>query len=1012
MKNNYGSAFFLFLCFLLFIPFITCGPYAYAAPYAPPDRLHTDNCISLLQQQVRGTVRDPAGEPLPGVIVQVKTSTRGTSTDLDGNYEISASPDDTLVFSSVGSDTREVPVNGRNVVNVLLSERATALDAVTINAGYYRTTQRERTGNIAKVSAEEIGDQPVISPLEALQGRMAGVEVVQQSGIPGAAPSIYIRGRNSLRNGLGDNGNLPLYIIDGVTINSSPLLSLNQFTSGTGTDPLSALNPNDIASIEVLKDADATAIYGSRGANGVILITTKTAMGSAQKTKVNVQLYGGISRVAHFVDLLDTREYLALRRQAFENEGATPTESNSPDLLLWDQDRYTDWQRKLFGGTAQVTNMNLDVSGGSETTSFRLGGSYQKEGSVFPGDYAFEKKTVSLNLNHHTVDERFRMSLTANYGITDNDLFSSNSFVRNAFSLPPNAPAIYNPDGSLNWENSTWDNPLALLERDGRTESQNLVSNLGLQYRLMEGLVLKANLGYTYLDSKERIKIPVESYDPALRDRISPNSQHALIKRKSWIAEPQLTYKESWGDHHLDALVGATFQVNKSSTLRMTGRGYSNSHFIGNLGAADAVSVNEDREIAYKYNAVFARIGYNWARTYFVNLTGRRDGSSRFGPDNRFANFGAIGAGWIFSRENFTKNAFSWLSFGKLRGSYGLTGNDQIGDYRYLDTYEATPGPGGLYPTHLTNPDFSWETNRKLEAALELGFLRDRVNLNLSWYRNRSSNQLVGYPLPALTGFTTVEANLPATVENTGWEIELSSRIIESGGFSWRSSVNVSLPSNKLIRFDNIEQSSYANSYRVGKSLNIATLYQFDGVDPVTGFYRVIDADDNGSYDFKDRTVTIDLGRTYFGGLGNRLSYNNLTLNFLFEFVKQKGKKFFNGVPGFMANTVNRANLDRNIPADGQRPTQSITGFIAYSNAYSSNFGITNTSFVRLKTLSLGYSLPKWVLEKLRLSNVEFFLHGQNLLTFTDYRGLDPQNPGVGELPALQSTTVGVRLNL
>lgn len=990
-------------------------PIAFFLIGLPGSLLGNHNNISppdFLQQQVGGTVSDPEGLPLPGVTIMIKNRGRGTTTDLDGSYTLDAAVNDTLVFSYVGFKTQSVPVAGQSRIEVALEETATALDAVTINAGYYNTTQKEATGNIAKVTAAEIENQPVINPLEALQGRMAGVQVVQPTGIPGAAPSIQIRGQSSLRNGLGNNGNLPLYIIDGVPINSNPLQSINRFTSGYGIDPLNSLNPSNIESIEILKDADATVIYGSRGANGVILITTKTGKGINQKTEVDVRYYGGISRVTNFVDLLDTQEYLALRRRAFSNDGVEPTESNAPDLHVWDQDRNTDWQEKLFGGTAQVTNLSLDVSGGNETTSFRVGAAYQMQGTVFPGNYSFEKKTVNLNLNHQTENKKFQMNLTVNYGINDNELFSSGTFVSDALALSPNAPQLYNPDGSLNWESSTWDNPLAQLERDGNSEVNNLVSNLGLQYRILEGLTLKANLGYTYLDSEEQIKTPLESYDTAVWDRVSPRFQHSFIKRKSWIAEPQLIYNKSIENHNLDALIGTTFQQNINSRIGISGTGYSNSHFLGNLDAADAVSITGDETLVYKYSALFARLGYNWDRTYFLNLTGRRDGSSRFGPDNRFANFGAVGAAWIFSREKFLKNS-TVLSFGKFRGSYGVTGNDQIGDYRYLDTYETTPGPGGLYPTQLTNPGFSWETNKKVEAAVELGFFKDRINLDVSWYRNRSSNQLVGYPLPALTGFTTVEANLPATVENTGWEVEFTSLNLEGRQFSWRTNFNLTIPKNELVAFPNIEQTSYGNSLKVGESLNIASLYAYDGIDPETGLSQVVDANEDGRYDFDDKTIYVDLGRTYYGGLGNQLNYNNISLNLLFEFVKQKGRKVYNGVPGFLGNAIDygtNAYSEEIVGTDGQIATQSIGGLISYLNALESDFSVTDASFIRLKTISLGYTLPKEILTKSKISSAQLFVHGQNLFTITKYPGLDPQNPGVINLPVLQSITAGLNL--
>ena len=1004
MKNNYSRLIWEALIILGGILFFLSKS-AHAA---------TTTTLAFQQQEISGVVQDQNGLPIPGVTVTVKNTNRGTVTNLDGEYSITAPASGIVVFSYIGYKTVEIPVDNNEEISIQLEEDVSALGEVQINAGYYNTTKRESTGSISRVTAEEIELQPVTSPIEALQGRMAGVEIIQQTGIPGAAPTIRIRGQNSLRTGLGNNGNLPLYIIDGMPINSAPIASINQFSNNTGTDPLNGINLANIESIEVLKDADATAIYGSRGANGVVLITTKTGNLGQKKDNFEGQVYSGVSSVPQFLDLLNTPQYLALRRQAFINDDIEPTISNAQDLLLWDQNSQTDWQKELFGHSAPTFNASVNYSGGSKHTSFSVGASYLNQGSVFPGKYAFEKKTANLSLTHESSDQKFRANIAMNYGITNNDLFSSNNFVETALNLPPNAPALYNNDRSLNWEDSTWENPLAAQESDGKTKSDNLVANLGLEYKITDGLNLKANFGYTTLNSKDDILIPLQLYDPAIRDRIANRSQHTQTTRRSWIAEPQLTYSKSFNKHQIDALIGTTFQKNTDSRLSLNGTGYANDHLIGNLNAADAVSVSLDQLLIYNYQAGFARLGYNWDKKYFINLTGRRDGSSRFGPENRFANFGAIGAAWIFTQNTSIKNNLSFLSFGKIRFSYGSTGNDQIGDYRFMDTYEATPGPGGLYPTQLTNFHFSWESTKKLEAALELGFFDNGLNLNLSWYRNRSSNQLVGYTLPAITGFTSVEANLPATVENSGLEVELSSNIVETKDFKWQGSLNLSFPRNKLIAFEGLDESAYATVYEVGQPLNIIKQYQFDGVNPETGFYQVADIDGNGTFNFEDRIIINNLGRQYFGGFGNQISYKSFSLNFLLEFVKQQGLSYDSGVPGFETNilddgkyTINGQPANQNV----QRPSQSISGFLAYRNFLGSSLRTTDASFIRMKSINLNYRLPQALTNQLPFSDLRIFIRGQNLFTITDYNGLEPQNPGSTNLPILRSITGGLQFN-
>jgi TonB-linked SusC/RagA family outer membrane protein len=968
----------------------------------------------LPQQELKGVVSDQSGMPLPGVTVIVKGKNRGTTTDIDGKYSIAIEPEDVLIFSFIGFKSLEVLVNGRREILVAMEEDISSLGEVQINAGYYSTTKRESTGNISRVTAKEIELQPVTSPLQALQGRMAGVEIVQPSGVPGTAPIIRIRGQNSLRNGSDDNGNLPLYIIDGVPVISSAITGINSLNS-LGIDPLNTLNLSNIESIEVLKDADATAIYGSRGANGVILITTKKGKGFDQETTVEVSLYSGIGEVSNKMKLLNTEQYLNIRKAAFENDGLEPTVDNAEDLVLWDQNRYTDWQEELFGGTSKITNMNLAVSGGNATTSFRLGGSYHKEGTVFPGDFSYNKVTAGIHLNHTSENKKLGVNLSVNYGVDNNDLFNGDSFVSDALYLSPNAPAIYNEDGSLNWENNTWDNPFALMYNTTTAQVNNIVANLGLSYQLTKGLSLKTTAGYTNLNSEQSTITLKKTYRPDFRDNLSPSSRHSYTKRRSWIIEPQLVYNNNFGDGNLDALVGVTFQQSENNRLFLMGTGYAAESLIGNLDAADEVTILDNTTTDYKYNAIFGRIGYNWQKKYFINFTGRRDGSSRFGPDKRFANFGAIGMAWIFSEESFINDNISFLSFGKLRGSYGTTGSDQIPDYGYLDAYGPTPGPGGLFPTQLTNPDYSWEENKKLEAAIDLGFIRDRINIGVSWYRNRSSNQLVGYPLPSTTGFATIQANLPATVQNTGWEFELSTANIQSKNFRWQTFINITIPENKLIDFPNIEQTSYANIYRVGHPLNIGLLYQFDGIDPETGFYRIADINEDGRFDYEDRIVIRDNGRKFYGGLNNNIQYKNFAIQFLWEFVKQDAGKPYFPNPGSMVNqplevfNAIQNNGDNN---QIQEVSQSLAASRAYSYARTTDHFSSDASFLRLKTLSISYNLPAILSQKLGITMGNVFLNAHNLATITNYIGLDPQNTAGTVIPVLQTITCGLQINL
>ena len=995
MKNNYTCCHWAVPLYLLFY---------FLGQLQVQARTTTTN-HKVLQQLIRGAVSDQQGLPLPGVNILIKGSRQGVMTNLDGSYSITAAIGDTLSYSFMGYTTKILVVTNDFKGDIQLQQNADALSEVVINAGYYNTTERERTGNIARVSGEDIQLQPVVNPLQALQGRMAGVEVTSGGSHPGMASTIKIRGTNSLR----EEGNYPLYIIDGVPINSTPI-ETNSLMAAAGIDPLNSLDVSNIKSIEVLKDADATAIYGSRGANGVVLITTKK--GTAASSGVTARYYTGVATVSERLDLLNTRQYLAVRNRAFENDGVEKTARNAYDLLLWDQKRYTDWQDFIYGGTSRTTNAKLDYSGGSEQTSFRLSGGYFSQGTVYPGDYNYHKITGSFRLNHHSKNKKFNLNLSTNYGVDVNTLTGGVSYNLSNVFLPPNAPAIFQDNGQLNWQDwgdAGLDNPLAGFFNTGETNTNTLITNLGLSYQLFEGLELKTSLGYTHLNSREILKRPLRSYNPA--DALNHRSSHINSYRDSWIIEPQLHYSLKVEKLAVNAILGGTFQENTSSLERFQGTGYASEALIGNLGAAESIVNASGENTTYRYAAIFSRIGLNWDRKYYLNFTGRRDGSSRFGPNNRFANFGAIGAAWIFSDEKLIENALPFLSFGKLRASYGTTGNDQIGDYGYLDAYEATIAAGGLYPTGLANPNYSWEINKKLEGGMELGFLKDRLRLGISYYRNRSSNQLVGYPLPYLTGFTSVQANLPATVENRGWEIEWTSQNFNGRDFRWQTSFNISLPKNELLSYPDIEQSPYANTYRVGHPLNISLLYNYTGIDPETGFYTVEDSNGDGSYDYQDRNSIQDNNRSFYGGLSNQLTYKGFSLQFLWEFVKQEGR-----ITSFSAGAIRNANrmiLSRLEGDDTpyQQISQTVAASTAYNRVLNTSFPIRDASYFRLKTLSLAFKFPKNLVTKLGLKQMQLFLHGQNLITITDYDGLDPERPGLG-LGNLRTITGGIEINL
>lgn len=966
------------------------------------------------QQQITGTVTEH-GNPLSGVTVSIKGKSTAVITDFDGHYSIAAAPADVLIFSFMGYKTIEMPVNSKTVINVVLQEDATNLQEVKVNAGYYNVKESERTGSIARITAAAIETQPVTNVLATMQGRMAGVNIVQESGIAGGGFSINIRGLNSLREG----ANAPLYVIDGVPYSSDPISDRQTSTSIPGDgNPLGSINPGDIESLEILKDADATAIYGSRGANGVVLITTKK--GKAGKTTFTINSNHSSGTVSKMMPLMNTPQYLAMRQEAFANDGIVSYPANAYDVNgTWDPSRYTDWQKKLTGGTSEVMGLQASVSGGSEQTKYLFSGNYRTESSVFPGDFLYKRGGARLSFDHASEDKKFRITFSGSYTAQHNDL-PWIDFVTLSRQLAPNAPALYDADNKLNWENSTWENPLANLESKNIAQTTDLIVNSLLSYRVAKNLEFKTSLGFTDLVNEDNRSIPATVYNPAYNLGSQYSSIYSnTLSRRSWIIEPQLNWRRDFGKSKIDVLVGASYQNQDSKKLLSLASGFTSNSLLSDLASASVTLILNNDAILYKYQAFFGRANYTFVDKYIVNLTGRRDGSSRFGPGKQFATFGAIGGAWLFYKEPLLAENSSWLSFGKLRSSYGTTGNDQIGDYQFLNTYNSSGyqygGTNGLQPARLYNADFGWETNKKFEAALELGFFNDRIFLTTAWYRNQSSNQLVGLPLAGTTGFSTIQTNLDASVENTGFEATLRLVTIKNNNFSWTTNFNVTRATNKLISFPGLAASGYRNDYVIGQPTTIKKLFHFTGVDPQTGLYQFKDVNGDGVISFEnDRETVRDFNPDFYGGLQNLFVFKGLQLDFLFQFVKQENFNF--------ANTQRFAGLLSNQPsayvnswheagdlAPYQRYTTGTDQQVMQASEYFglSDGAVSDASYIRLKNISLSYDFPSELLPQVgcRLS-----LQAQNLLTITSYKGGDPEFTQGGTLPPLRVISAGVQL--
>ncbi len=997
---------------------------------------------SPLPPDIRGRVVNEAGDPVEGVSVKIKGSNNGASTDVNGVFLLKGIDGPVvLVFSSTNIEEQEIRTGSRNDLVVRVKTKVSKLDEVQIVA-YGTTTQRYNVGSVSKVTSEEIAQQPVQNPLAALEGRVPGLVVTQTSGVPGAAFKIQVRGQNTLFAGAFsrpmDN---PLIIVDGVPF-APQNKNLNQFGSLAtknsividndalnGISPFNSINPSDIESIEVLRDADATAIYGSRGANGVVLITTKK--GKPGKVKFDMNVYGGGSRVTRTMKMMNTQQYLAMRREAIDNDGLTSYLTDPayavyfPDLVVYDTAKYTDWKKYFMGNTARTTDVYASLSGGATGTRFMVSAGYHRETFIFPGDFSDKHVSTNMNLHHNTADGKLVIDFSAGYSFGQNNSAGSADALQ-AFTLSPNFPDLIDANGNLVWnyKGIPLDNPMGYLKQKYLLQSYNLLSHFQIGYEVLPGLQVRSSFGYNTLNSTENSQVPISARDPA---RFSTGAaSFGTNNFQTWIIEPQAEYTRRIAKGKLTVLAGGTFQQNINASTAAEGENYNNDALLGSLSAAGSKTMSDANSL-YRYSAVFGRINYIWDRRYILNLSGRRDGSSRFGPGRQFGNFGSADLGWIFSEEQWIKQRISPLSYGKLRASYGTTGGDVIGDYQFTANWQPTnrayQDALGYIPMNLYKPNFSWTVNKKLEAGVELGFLGDRLLANISWYRNRCGNQLVSYDLPTQTGFGSVTLNWPALVQNSGWEVQISTTNIKTRKFKWTTALNLTLPKNKLLSFPGIEISSYSYAYIVGQPLNILKKYRLAGVNDTTGIYQFYTKKGGISYtpmSDSDYYVIGNRDPQFYGGFRNVFNYEGFQLDLFFQFTKQKGFNYLQSTLGWAGTPVNRP-VD--VLSRWQKPgdhthiqrfgATSITPAYDASNRYFSNSdgAFEDASFIRLKTLSLSYSFQPGYLKKVKLSGCRIYFNAQNLVTLTHYKGSDPESQSFYSVPPMKTFVGGIQFN-
>lgn len=985
---------------------------------------------------VTGRVTDENNQPLAGATVRTKDNEIRTSTDLNGFFTLkNVQPGTPVVISYIGYENTEIPA-AANFGQIRLKLATSVLDQIQIEA-YSQTSKRLATGNIGTVTAKDIEKQPVSNPLLTLQGAIPGVIVTQASGNAGTGVKIQIRGQNFINVATND----PLFVVDGIPYPAqqvaTPVYQLSGIlgSSGYGTgaangSPLSFINPDDIESISVLKDADATSIYGTRAANGAVVITTKK--GKPGDTHVTLNLQNGIGQVGRFLPLMNTAQYLEMRKEALKNDNLTPGLFDFDLNGDWDPNQNHNWQKELIGRTASYSDYNGSVSGGTSNIQYLVSGTYHRQTTVYPTDMGDQKSSLHFNIGSSSSNQKFHLQLTGNY-LYDNNNLPATDLTNIALTWPPLAPNALNSDGSLNWANNqsgistNSGNPLTDLFRPYHLSTKNVTSDLQLSYSFFAGLTFKTNFGYNDITSHETLLVPLSTWPDDSKAYVTRGASQLETNNHSFVIEPQLNFHKNIAKGRLDLLAGGTFNKQFTSGTQINYGGQNSDENLLDLTAATYITAQSLPASVYNYLSAFSRLNYNWEDKYLLSASFRRDGSSRFGPNNRFANFWSVAGAWLFSEETFFKDKLPWLSLGKLRSSYGTTGSDQISNYGYLNLYRARNYPNpyqnviSLNAGGLVNPDLQWNVTRKLEVALALGVLKDRITFEGSWFQNRSSNQFDRYPLPIIAGFGGLTKNLPITTQQKGIELLLNTENIKTTSFKWSTSFNISFVRNKLLAYpSNLPN---ANAFFVGNPIfGQVPVYSFMGVDPATGLYLFADGKGGTTTTPENNPVLtatklVNEIPQFYGGIRNSFSYKGLTLDVQLQFNKQTLSNFYFGssIPGLSYANQPVWLTDRwQKPGDVAKYAKYTTDFAFNSNftdATSSDKAHSDASFIRAKNISLAWQLPQRWLQSAHIQNASIYANVQNLFTITNYLGMDPETGATG-LPPLRVITLGVKLTL
>jgi TonB-linked SusC/RagA family outer membrane protein len=951
---------------------------------------------------VTGVIRDEANQPLPGVNILVKGTTNGTTSDSNGSYSISVEDENAvLIFSFIGYLVQEITVGTRTEVNVNMTPDIKSLEEVVV-VGYGAVKKSDITGSVAQIRSEELQSVPVYNVEQALKARAAGVQVTQNSGEPGGRIEVRIRGGNSM---IGSNG--PLYVVDGFPI----------------TGGINFLNPADIESMDILKDASATAIYGARGANGVVIITTKRGK-EGQKSRIELNSYYGVQQDTKRYDLLDAKQYAEVSNEWLKNGGQPPffniDEVENPG---------TDWQDVVLR-SAPIQDHTLSFSGSSEKTRYSLSGNYyDQEGIII--NSGVKRGSVRLNLDHEAnswlnVGVNLNLSRREQISVPVNNGYRGTSVLSAAASAPPTL-SVFDADGlpteiekAYSFGSSDMRNPLVFASRKTRNLANTVVGNTTLEIKLTKELSFKTLLGLEYAYGLR------DRFHPIIFENDRGEAEQRNDYRSSFLNENVLTFTKNIGEkHNVTAIAGYTYQNNMNRYARIVVSGFSNNTTGNyNLGAAETINNPESGISEWVLASWLARVNYSFNDKYLVTASIRSDGSSRFGSNNKWAVFPSAALAWRVSEEAFIKN-IDFISDLKLRASYGITGNTALDPYQSLDRMESVrtiysnqEDEIGFSPKGISNPDLKWETTTQIDVGFDLGVLDNRIRLSADYYKKNTTDLLASVPLPTSVGFGSILQNI-GEIQNQGFEFTLGADIIRSKVI-WDIAASFSTNKNKVIKIaggsDILSKAqtsvwSSTNIAREGEPLGSLYGYLEDGLNE-NGFIKYKDIDDNGVINALDRVILGNPTPDFFYGINSNVSYNNFELSIFLEGVY--GNQIFNATNGTHLNSFQRgSNQFKDIignywTADAADPNAKYPKISSATAVDISDRFIEDGSYLRIKSIRFAYNIPvkQWGMPW--FDRAQVYLSGINLFTFTDYTGLDPEV----NTKAVDTQDIGDRLQI